>query len=93
MNIVASLIVLVGFSIFVLGLYYYGKSDGAKDCKTRDDAQVTTNKNGGIAGMVLGCIVLVVGMVWNTRAARHKFKKLKLGSKISSGWAKLKKKK
>ena len=92
MNITASLIMLVGFSIFVLGLYYYGKADGAKECKKRDDDQISTSKNGGIAGMVLGCIILAVGMVWNTRAARHKFRKSGFATKAKSLFAKMVKK-
>jgi uncharacterized protein HemY len=74
MQILSLLMIAVGLAVFLTGFYYLGQSHGGKECKKPNNEEIEANYNGGIAGMVIGAVILIFGLFWNVRRARSKLK-------------------
>jgi len=56
--------ILLGIIIFLIGYWYFGKSMGQYDCKEKPE-NTTMNYGGGIAGIVIGIILMLTGLIMN----------------------------
>lgn len=56
--------IILGIVLFLIGYWYLGKSTGQSECERKPDG-TTMNYGSGIAGMVIGIILMVTGLVMN----------------------------
>ena len=64
MSVLGTAIVFSGLLSLFIGYYYMSMSQGEKECATIPAAQ-TSHWSGGIAGIALGIIVAVVGVIYS----------------------------
>jgi hypothetical protein len=64
MNITATILISIGIIIFLIGYWFLGKSRGESECKDKPDS-LDRNYGGGIAGIVIGIILMLVGLIMN----------------------------
>jgi putative Mn2+ efflux pump MntP len=64
MSVAGTSTIIAGIIIFLIGYWFLGKSYGQTDCKDIPD---TTNVNygGGMAGIFIGIILMITGLVIN----------------------------
>lgn len=63
MNLLGGFIVAFGLIIFLIGYWFLALSNGQKECG--DSAIVSkssTNMGGGIAGIVIGIVIMIIGI-------------------------------
>ena len=63
MNIIAMMLLFIGICVYNIGFYYFSVSNGESECSiipTSHDA----NYGGGIAGMVIGAIIILAGVIY-----------------------------
>ena len=66
MGLAGTATIIVGIIVFLIGYWYLGKSSGQKDCKDQPET-TSSNYGGGIAGIVIGIILMITGLVLNFR--------------------------
>lgn len=59
-----NIMILSGIIIFFVGYYFKGKADGQGDCTRKPDSY-DMNNGGGIAGIVIGIVLVIIGGVMN----------------------------
>jgi hypothetical protein len=64
MSITGNLLLVVGIAVFLTGYWFMGKSQGEYEC-TPPAGKAEINKGGGIAGLVLGSVLILFGMFIN----------------------------
>ena len=65
MNAVGYILVFVGLVIFLVGYWFLAESQGTVQCTdTTIVAKSSTNKVGGIAGIVIGIVIMILGIVF-----------------------------
>lgn len=64
MSIAGTSTIVVGIIIFLVGYWFLGKSTGQNECKDKLES-TSLNYGGGIAGIVIGIILMIVGLVLN----------------------------
>lgn len=65
MNLTGNIMVSLGLVVFLIGYWFLALSKGQKQCG--DSAIVSkssTNMGGGIAGIVIGLIIMILGIVF-----------------------------
>lgn len=65
MNLTGNIMVSLGLVVFLIGYWFLALSNGQKQCG--DSAIVSkssTNMGGGIAGIVIGLIIMILGIVF-----------------------------
>lgn len=65
MNFTGYAIITIGLIVFLIGYWFLALSNGQKQCG--DSAIVSkssTNMGGGIAGIVLGLVIMILGIIW-----------------------------
>lgn len=63
MSPVSITLVVLGMIVFLIGYWFLGKSTGEKECPTPIESY-GINHGGGIAGLVLGIILMLIGIVY-----------------------------
>jgi hypothetical protein len=66
MGLLGTSLIIVGIVIFLVGYWFLGRSQGEEQCKPPIES---ANKGGGIAGIVIGLIFMLAGLVVNFREA------------------------
>lgn len=66
MSLLGTSLIVVGIVIFLVGYWFIGRSQGEEQCKPPIES---ANRAGGIAGTVIGLLVMVVGLYFNLRDA------------------------
>lgn len=64
MSIAGTLTIVIGIIVFLIGYWFLGKSSGQNDCKDKPE-NINSNYGGGIAGIVIGLILMITGLVIN----------------------------
>jgi len=64
MSIAGTSTIVAGIIIFLVGYWFLGKSVGQNECKDKSES-TRSNYGGGIAGIVIGIILMIVGLVLN----------------------------
>jgi putative Mn2+ efflux pump MntP len=64
MSIAGTSTIVTGIIIFLVGYWFLGKSVGQNECKDKSES-TRSNYGGGIAGIVIGIILMIVGLVLN----------------------------
>ena len=64
MSIAGTSTIVAGIIIFLVGYWFLGKSVGQNECKDKSES-ASLNYGGGIAGIVIGIILMIVGLVLN----------------------------
>jgi len=64
MSLAGGSLIAVGLTIFLVGYWFLGKSQGEEECPQVPE-KAKHNKGGGIAGIVIGLIILVIGFMIN----------------------------
>lgn len=65
MNFVGGLLITVGLIIFLVGYWFLSLSKGQQQCTdTAVTDNVSKNFGGGIAGIVIGLILMIIGIVY-----------------------------
>ncbi len=64
MTLAGTTTIIVGIIVFLIGYWYLGKSSGQNDCREKPE-NTSTNYGGGIAGIVIGLILMLTGLVIN----------------------------
>lgn len=62
MSVLGVSLIVVGIAIFLTGYWFTGRSQGEEQCTPPLE---TANKAGGIAGIVIGLIFMIAGLVVN----------------------------
>ena len=64
MNLISSLVIIIGLIVFLIGYWFLALSYGEKECV---DPNILTkssiNAIGGIAGIVIGLIIMILGII------------------------------
>lgn len=53
--------VSLGLVVFLIGYWFLAVSNGQKQC---GEAKSSTNMGGGIAGIVIGLIIMILGIIF-----------------------------
>jgi uncharacterized membrane protein len=69
MSIAGTSTIIIGIVIFLTGYWFLGKSSGQNDCKDKPE-NTNSNYGGGIAGIVIGIILMIAGLIMNMMANR-----------------------
>lgn len=56
--------IFIGVIVFLIGYWFLGKGQGEESCVPPLEKSYY-NKNGGIAGIVIGCSFILVGLIIN----------------------------
>ena len=64
MGLLGTSLILVGIVIFLVGYWFTGRSQGEEQCNPPIES---SNRGGGIAGIVIGLIFMLAGLVFNLR--------------------------
>lgn len=56
------ILIILGLVSFFTGYFFLGKGTGQKDCKEKPES-TDANWGGGIAGVVIGIIFILVGII------------------------------
>lgn len=62
MSILGTSLIVVGIVIFLVGYWFIGRSQGEEQCKPPVES---ANRAGGIAGTVIGLIIMLAGLYFN----------------------------
>lgn len=68
MSFAGTLTITIGIIIFLVGYWFTGKSSGQKECKEKPE-NTDLNYGGGIAGIVIGLILMIAGLFINLSSA------------------------
>ena len=78
MQLLPGLLILLGLVIFMIGYYYFAKSNGQNECNTVNgpvdkkeiEQSQSANYIGGIIGLVIAIILVIVGFILNSQTAK-----------------------
>jgi uncharacterized membrane protein len=69
MNFTGYLMITLGLTIFLIGYWFLALSNGQKECgDSTIVSKSSTNMTGGIAGIVIGLIIMILGIVFGHSA-------------------------
>jgi uncharacterized protein YacL len=65
MNLTGNIMVSLGLIVFLIGYWFLALSNGQKQCgDSAIVAKSSTNMGGGIAGVVIGLIIMILGIIF-----------------------------
>lgn len=67
MNAKVILPIILAIATFLIGYFFFAKSQGQLECSSKLDS-TNANKNGGIAGMSLAGVLLLVALFFYVKA-------------------------